>query len=101
MFENNRPRYASFGIVNTLPGEIIDQVWYIIDHNLQGMFQLNEIIGFNLTNHNNHLTFDFLQQDAVVASFDTPFPYAESFPASLWVYDDGSSQIVMLPKEEV
>jgi Protein of unknown function (DUF3230). len=101
VFENNRPRYASFGIVNSLPGEIIDQVWYIIDNNLQGMFQLNEIISFNLTNHNNHLTFDFLQQDTVVASFDTPFPYAESFPDSLWVYDDGTSQIVMLPKEEV
>ncbi|GAX01404.1 DUF960 domain-containing protein [Secundilactobacillus silagei] len=101
MFENDRPRYASYGIVNSLPGEIIDQIWYIIDHNLQGMFQLNEIISFNLTNHNHHLTFDFLQQDHVVASFDTPFPYAEDFPKTLWVYDDGSSQIVLLPKEEM
>lgn len=101
MFENNRPRFASYGIVNSLPGEIIDQVWYIIDNNLQGMFPLKEMIGFNLTNHQNHLTFDFLEQDNVVASFDTPFPYAESFPKSLWVYDDGESQIVLLPKEEM
>ncbi|KRK97712.1 hypothetical protein FD04_GL000681 [Secundilactobacillus odoratitofui DSM 19909 = JCM 15043] len=87
--------------MNSLPGEIIDQVWYIIDNNLQGMFQLNEMIGFNLTNQKNHLTFEFLQQDNVVASFDTPFPYAESFPEALWVYDDGSSQIILLPNEQM
>ena len=98
MFENDRPRYASYGIVNSLPGEIIDQIWYIIDHNLQGMFQLNEIISFNLTNHNHHLTFDFLQQDHVVASFDTPFPYRR-FSSFIWVYDDGSSQIVCCQEE--
>ncbi|MTV83060.1 DUF960 domain-containing protein [Secundilactobacillus folii] len=101
MFENNRPRFASYGIVNSLPGEIIDQVWYIIDNDLQGMFPLKEMIGFNLTNHGNHLTFDFLEGDKTVASFDTPFPYAETFPSSLWVYDDGSSQIVLLPKEDM
>lgn len=99
MFENSRPRFASFGIVSALPGEIIDQVWYIIDNNLKGMFRLDEIIGFNLVDNNGRVRFDFLQGNEVVASFDTPFTVSSDYPAALWAYDDGSNQIIMLPKE--
>lgn len=34
-FTNTRGRYASFGIVTSLPGNVIDSFWYIIDNYLK------------------------------------------------------------------
>ncbi len=31
-FTNTKGRYASFGIVTSLPDEVIDTFWYIIDN---------------------------------------------------------------------
>ncbi|AEB80934.1 hypothetical protein SSUST3_0469 [Streptococcus suis ST3] len=37
-FEQTNGRYASFGVVTSLPGEVIDSFWYVIDHYLKGLF---------------------------------------------------------------
>lgn len=48
MFNPNESRFASYTIVSSLPDEAIDNVWYIIDNDLQGVFQLSNLITFNL-----------------------------------------------------
>lgn len=101
MFENDHARYASYGVVNILPGEIIDQVWYIIDNDLQGMFELPHTLSLGLRNNDGQLTFDYSQNDTLVASFDTPYPFSDDFPENVWVFDDGESQIVLLPQEQL
>ena len=40
-FTNTRGRYASFGIVTSLPDNIIDSYLYIIDNFLNGVFEVD------------------------------------------------------------
>ncbi|MCV3740550.1 DUF960 domain-containing protein [Lentilactobacillus hilgardii] len=48
MFDPNQSRFASFSIVSTLPDQAIDNVWFIIDNDLQNVFPLSNLIKFNL-----------------------------------------------------
>ena len=36
-FSNTRRRYASFDTVASIPGEVIDAFWFIIDHHLKAV----------------------------------------------------------------
>ena len=58
-FTNTRGRYASFGVVTSLPDDIIDSFWYIIDNFLKGVFELDELLRFELINRQGKLTFRF------------------------------------------
>ena len=99
MFSNQNPRYASYEIINSLPDEAIDFVWYVIDNYMQGRFPMTNLIKFNLINSSNRLSYDYLQDGEVVATFDTPYPYERQMPRSLVVYDNGDDQIIALPSE--
>ena len=50
-FTNTLGRYASFGIMTSLPEEIVDSFWYIIDNNLKGVFELRPVLKFEIINH--------------------------------------------------
>mgnify|MGYP000624099735 FL=1 len=39
---NTQGRSASFGVVTSLPDDVIDSVWYIIDHFVKNVFELEE-----------------------------------------------------------
>ncbi|MFD1317731.1 DUF960 domain-containing protein [Loigolactobacillus zhaoyuanensis] len=99
MFDNNQSRFASYGVVATIPGELIDQIWSIIDNNLQGVFPLAHTLVFELSNHKGLVTYDYVQDHETVASFDTPFPYNSELPATLLAYDSGAQQTILLPSE--
>ncbi|ANK60283.1 MULTISPECIES: DUF960 domain-containing protein [Loigolactobacillus] len=99
MFENNRNRFATYGVIAQIPGELIDQVWSIIDNNLQGIFPLGQTLAFQLTNHNGTISYDYIQDNDVVASFDTDFPSDPGYPDLLLAYDDGENQTILLPDE--
>lgn len=60
-FSNTRRRYASFDTVASIPGEVIDAFWFIIDHHLKGVFPLETIINFDLVNSGNLLSIRFLK----------------------------------------
>ena len=49
-FTNTQMRSASFGIVTSLPDDVIDSFWYIIDHFLKNVFELEEELEFQLLN---------------------------------------------------
>ncbi|HIW72435.1 MAG TPA: DUF960 domain-containing protein [Candidatus Levilactobacillus faecigallinarum] len=103
MFESNHARYASYGTVAVLPGEMIDTVWEIIDRDLQGLFPLDNLLTFKLHDNQGQTTFEYVQTDddqvTLRAGFDTEFDYSTELPETVLAYDDGDSQIILLPSE--
>ena len=99
MFTNQHPRYASYEVINSLPDEAIDFVWYMLDNYMQGRFTMTNLLKFNLINSSNHLSYDYLVNGEEVANFDTPYPFENQFPRSIVVYDNGDEQIIALPSE--
>lgn len=102
MFKSPANRFASFGVVSALPGELIDQIWLIIDQNLQGLFPLTEnVLNFELkADQKDHLQYVYHSdetQDTI--AFDTDYAYQNSYPQTILVYDDGKAQTILLPQE--
>ena len=58
-FTNTHMRSASFGIVTSLPDDVIDSFWYIIDHFLKNVFELEEELEFQLLNNQGKLPSTF------------------------------------------
>lgn len=100
IFDNSRHRYASAGVVTSMPGELIDSIWFIIDLDLKGVIPLNNLIVFDLYNNNGKVTMHFSQEDSdVEMSIDLPFPYDNELPSEVYAYDDGEKQTILLPQE--
>ena len=55
-FTNTQMRSASFGIVTSLPDDVIDSFWYIIDHFLKNVFELEEELEFQLPSFRSSLS---------------------------------------------
>lgn len=100
MFQQNKARFATGGVIAHLPGPIIDSLWFIIDHDLQGTFQLANLLVFALEERQGQLTVAFSQDGENIAiRIDLPFPYDEGFPPVVYAYDDGNRQTILLPSE--
>ena len=75
-FTNTHMRSASFGIVTSLPDDVIDSFWYIIDHFLKNVFELEEELEFQLLNNQGKITFHFSSQHLPTAiDFDFNHPF--------------------------
>lgn len=100
VFDSHRSRYASVGIVSSMPGELIDSIWVIIDLDLKGVIPLNNLITFDLIDNNGQVTMHFSQEDSEVEmAIDLSFPYSADLPKEVYAYDDGSRQTILLPSE--
>lgn len=99
-FDASRSRYASVGVVSSLPGELIDSIWYIIDLDIKGLIPLNNLLSFNVTNNDGRVTMHFSQEgNQVEMGVDLPFSYSNEFPNEIFAYDDGTRQTILLPSE--
>ncbi|BAO05749.1 MULTISPECIES: DUF960 domain-containing protein [Enterococcus] len=99
-FDNNRNRYASLGVVSSLPDELIDSIWFIIDLDLKGVIPLDNILAFDLMNNHGKVTLHFSQAGSTVEmGIDLPFPYSPQYPAQVFAYDDGTRETILLPSE--
>lgn len=99
-FDANRSRYASTGVVSSLPGEMIDSIWLIIDLDLKGGLPLSNLLTFALLNKNGQVSYRFTQaQTDAAIEIDLPFPFKASFPKEVFAYDDGTRQTILLPSE--
>ncbi|GCF94111.1 GTP cyclohydrolase [Enterococcus florum] len=99
-FDANRSRYASVGVVSSMPGELIDSIWFIIDLDLKGLIPLDNMLTFDLINQQGHVTMHFSQEGSEVEmDIDLPFVYSREFPAEVYAYDDGTKQTILLPNE--
>lgn len=100
MFDSRRGRFATYGVISRLPGEIIDTFWIIIDQNLQGIFQLAKVINFNLVNNKGLLSIVYSQENSPISvTFDLNTPFRSAYPELILAYDDGNSQTILLPTE--
>ena len=62
-FDSSRSRYASGGIVQTMPGELIDSLWLIIDLDLKGVIPLENLLTFHVKNNDGRVSIHFSQDD--------------------------------------
>lgn len=99
-FTNTTGRFASFGTVSHIPGEVIDAFWYIIDNNLKGVFTLDPVISFDLLNSNGKLSIKFYQDtNPTTITVDFEYPYSSNFPRTFHATDNMGRETIMLPQE--
>jgi len=99
-FDTARSRYASFGVVSSLPSDLIDSIWRIIDLDLKGLIPLTNLLHFDLLDRNGQVTVLFSQEDSdVQLAVDLPFPYSDEYPSQVFAFDDGHRETILLPLE--
>ena len=99
-FDSSRNRYASVGVVSSLPDELIYSIWFIIDLDLKGVIPLDNILAFDLMDNNGKVTMHFSQAGSdVEMGIDLPFRYSSQFPSQVYAYDDGTKETILLPSE--
>jgi hypothetical protein len=97
MFAANQQRFATYDVIAKLPGEMIDEFWFIIDQYLQGVLPMDDTLTFRLSSQKGHVSYDYLYNNQMIARFDTQFAFQSEFPEYVMVYDDGDNQTVLLP----
>ena len=84
-FTDSHRRCASFGVVTNLPDDVIDSIWYIIDHFLKHVFDLEDELEFRLLNHEGSITFRFSSQHLpTTIDFDFNHPFDHSTHLKFW-----------------
>ncbi|WP_054749467.1 DUF960 domain-containing protein [Lacticaseibacillus thailandensis] len=100
MFDAQHSRFATFGVISKIPGELIDRVWFIIDNDLRGLVPLDNLLKFKLINNGGSVSIHFSQQGLDTAmAFDQDIEYQDGYPDMLLAYDDGDIQTILLPEE--
>lgn len=99
-FDTNRSRYASVGVISSMPGELIDSIWYIIDFDLKGVIPLDNMLTFTVIRNKSLVSIGFSSRDSEVdVIVDLPFQYIDGLPSEVYAYDDGTRQTILLPNE--
>lgn len=100
MFDAQHGRFATYGVISRLPGDIIDTFWFVIDRDLQGLINLEKVLNFNLINNNGMLSIIYSQENfPIQITFDLNTPFRSNYPELVLAYDDGNSQTILLPTE--
>ena len=99
-FTQTKGRYATFGIVTSLPGEVIDSFWYFIDQYLKHVIPLKHILHFKLQNKKGKLSLTFSQEKYPNSiTVDFPFKFDPFYPPSVLVVDRSGKETIALPDE--
>ena len=99
-FTDSHRRCASFGIATNLPDDVIDSIWYIIDHFLKHVFVLEDELEFRLLNSNGAITFRFSSQHLpTIIDFDFTHPFDPLYPPKVIVLDMDGKETILLPEE--
>lgn len=100
-FQKSQKRYASFGAATSMPKEVIDYFWYIIDNYLKGVFQLENILIFTLRkSKTNKLVIEFHNKNQnLKIAFDTHFTYDPFLPLRIYIVDANGIETLLLDHE--
>ena len=99
-FTDSHRRCASFGVVTNLPDDVIDSIWYIIDHFLKHVFELEDELEFQLLNRDGSITFRFSSQHLpTTIYFDFSHPFDPLYPPKVLVMDMDGKETILLPEE--
>lgn len=99
-FDQTNGRYASFGIVTSLPGEVIDSFWYFIDNYLKGVIPLKSVLRFSIKNRKGKVTLVFSQEgykNAIALDLNSRFDHF--YPSTILVMDKQGKETITLPDE--
>lgn len=81
-------------------GELIDSLWLIIDLDLKGVIPLENLLTFHVKNNDGRVSIHFSQDDRRAGMcIDLPIAYNEYLPQTVYAYDDGQRQTILLPSE--
>ncbi|HEY0222460.1 DUF960 domain-containing protein [Lactovum miscens] len=103
-FANTKRRYASFGTVESIPGDIIDLFWYLIDNDLKGAFPLSTVLNFELIQTpKGQLSVRFSQDDMPEFSilFDTSYGFDRRWPRLFHAVDNTGRETITTPAEMI
>ena len=99
-FTDSHRRCASFGVVTNLPDDVIDSIWYIIDHFLKHVFELEDELEFQLLNSNGFIAFRFSSEHLpTTIDFDFNHPFDPLYPPKVLVMDMDGKETILLPEE--
>ena len=99
-FDRTVGRYASFGIVTSLPGEVIDSFWYVIDNYLKGVIPLKSVIQFSIKNRGGKITLVFSQERYKnVLAVDLSSRFDPFYPSTVLLVDKQGQETITLPDE--
>ena len=99
-FTDSHRRCASFGVVTNLPDDVIDSIWYIIDHFLKHVFELEDELEFQLLNSNGSITFRLSSEHLpTTIDFDFNHPFDPLYPPKVLVMDMDGKETILLPEE--
>lgn len=99
-FEKTTSRYASFGVATSLPNELIDTFWDILDNYLRNVFPLDQILTFKLVKYSKGTTFEYHDhKHYLMIAFDYNYPFDPFFPEYLYIVDQNGRQTILLPHE--
>ena len=99
-FSNTHQRFSSFDTISSIPGEVIDAFWFIIDHHLKGVFALNPVINFDLINSHGLLSIQFSQENSptkVLVDFN--YPFDAHWPREFHAVDNMGRETIMTARE--
>ncbi|MDH6364868.1 hypothetical protein M2139_001869 [Enterococcus sp. PF1-24] len=100
IFDTNRRRYASTGVISSMPSELIDSIWFVIDYDLQGLFPLDNLLTFTLINNQGFVSIGFTNKESQMdITIDLPFRYVSGLPTEVHTFDDGTRETILLPSE--
>lgn len=99
-FTNTKGRYATFGVVTSLPGEVIDSFWYIIDQYLKHVISLDNTLYFQLHSKKGKLSISFLRKKkAKMITVDFPYKFDPFYPHTIVVVDRNGKETIAIPDE--
>ncbi|MCB4951643.1 DUF960 domain-containing protein [Streptococcus mutans] len=99
-FTNTKGRYASFGVVTSLPPELIDVFWEILDNNLKDVFTLDTLLTFQLVNNQGQLSFKYYDKySKTVIVFDHATKFDPFYPEIVQIIDNNGRETIILPYE--
>lgn len=99
-FETTRARYASFGVATSLPSELIDTFWDILDNYLKTVVPLDTVLTFKLCRSKQGMTYEY--HDAkrqLMIAFDYRYPFDPFFPETIYIIDHKGRQTILLAHE--
>ncbi|CAM3113704.1 hypothetical protein GHI93_07515 [Lactococcus hircilactis] len=99
-FTQAQGRYASFKTVASIPGEVIDAFWFIIDYQLKGVITMGPKIDFQLINSSGFLSIRFSQKESpTTITVDFDYPFDHEWPTIFHAIDQSGRETIITDHE--
>lgn len=99
-FEKTKARYASFGVATSLPSELIDTFWDILDNYLRNVVPLDNILRFKIIKSEKGISYEYHDSGhKLLMVFDYKYSFDPFFPEYFYIVDNHGKQTILLAHE--